>query len=86
MGFTPSTSDSCLFYKLVDVIPIWVTVFVYDLVISVPGMAVINAFKGDMRAEFNMKDFNELSTTFEVSCDREAGNITLLQQRYMLEI
>ena len=51
-------------------------------------MSVINAFKRDMRTEFNMKDLDELSTILgiEVIRDREAGTITLLQHRYMIEI
>ena len=88
MGFSASASDSCLFYKLVDGVPIWVAVFVDDLVISSPSMSVINSFKSDMRAKFNMKDLKELSTILgiEVIRDREAGTITLLQHRYMIEI
>jgi hypothetical protein len=85
LGFTPSPSDSCLFYKEVNGAPLWVAIFVDDIVISSPDMDAIDAFKHDMSQRFNMKDLLELSTILgiEVIRDRTAGTISLVQNRYI---
>jgi len=88
LGFIQSASDPCLFYKEVNGKPIWVAVFVDDLIISSPDIDVINAFKRDMKSKFDMKDIGELRQILgmEVIRDWRKGTLTLLQTRYMQEM
>ena len=85
LGFTRSDSDPCLYFKEVRGVPIWVAVFVDDLAIASHDLALIKAFKKDMRSEYDMKDLDEMKKILgiEVIRDWEKGTLTLVQTKYM---
>jgi len=87
LGFQPSISDQCLFHKIADDgSPIWIAVFVDDLVISSPSLYAISQFKQDMRARFNMKDIGELKTILGIAVTRKATTLTLTQNSYIQDL
>ena len=89
IGFKPSVSDQCLFHKTTsNGSPIWIAVFVDDLVISSPSVDAISSFKTDMHSRFNMKDIGPLKTILgiEVTRNSRAGTLTLTQHIYILDL
>ena len=89
LGFVPSISDQCLFHKIADDgAPIWIAVFVDDLVISSPSDHAISMFKTDMHSRFNMKDIGPLKTILgiEVTRNSKAGTLTLSQHLYICDL
>jgi hypothetical protein len=56
LGFTVSSSDSCLYSRLTDGQSVYVTVFVDDLVIIGSTLEVINKFIRELKNKFSMKD------------------------------
>jgi hypothetical protein len=87
LGFQPSVSDQCLFHKIADDgSPIWIAVFVDDLVISSPSLRAIQQFKQNMHDRFNMKDIGELKTILGIEVKRTATSLTLTQQSYIQDL
>ncbi len=87
-GFKRCDSDPCLYTKSVDGEEILVAIFVDDLIIAGSNIDIIQSFKDDISAQFNMKDLGELSFILGMSVrrDMDAGTITLFQSKYINDI
>jgi hypothetical protein len=87
LGFIASQSDTCLFHKIdPSGHPIWIAVFVDDLVISSPSSDAINTFKADMSSRFNMKDMGQLKNVLGMEVERTSKTLSLTQCIYTKDI
>ena len=87
IGFIASQSDSCLFHKTDSSgHPIWIAIFVDDIVISSPSMNTIDAFKADMSSRFNMKDMGPLKNVLGMEVNRTSTTLSLTQCLYIKDI
>ena len=87
LGFIASQSDPCLFH-MIDSSghPIWVAVFVDDLVISSPSMTAIDSFKAAMSSRFNMKDMGSLANVLGMEVNRTSTTLSMTQQAYIKDV
>lgn len=87
-GFTPTTSDPCVYTKGSDNHYIMLTLFVDDLLITGPSEVSVAEVRSMLMEKFAMTDLGDVSQIFgiEVTRNKEAGTIELNQGKYTLSV
>ncbi|GLI63566.1 hypothetical protein VaNZ11_006559 [Volvox africanus] len=88
MGFKPSLAEPGLFVKIENGEPVYVLVYVDDLLLACKSMAVIGQVKAQLLRAFAMRDLGETRfyLGFEIERDRTARTISVTQRRYISNI
>ena len=83
-GFTQMIKDRCVFTKLVDGRPIFLGVYVDDLIIMAPSQTMIKSIKDDLKSRFKMHDLGELKFILglHIVRDRSRRTLTMHQSQY----
>ena len=78
-GFERSKYDSCVYIKFVDGSPIYLLLYVDDMLIAAKGMKEITTLKAHLSSEFEMKDLGAAKKILgmEITRDRKAGLLFL---------
>jgi hypothetical protein len=79
--FKRSDFDSCVYIKFVDGSPIYLLLYVDDMLISAKSKKQITALKAQLSSEFDMKDLGAAKKILgmEISRDRDSGLLFLSQ-------
>ncbi|GLC41061.1 hypothetical protein PLESTB_000947700 [Pleodorina starrii] len=88
MGFKPSGAEPGLFVKVEKGEPVYVLVYVDDLLIACKSIEVVNQLKAQLDKVFEMRDLGESSfyLGFEIKRDRAARTLHVSQKRYVQEV
>src|SRR4051812_18577006 len=86
--FKRSDFDSCVYIKFVDGSPIYLLLYVDDMLISAKSKKQITALKAQLSSEFDMKDLGAAKKILgmEISRDRDSGLLFLSQQNYIQKV
>jgi hypothetical protein len=84
LGYNRLIKDRCIFVKIIDGYPIFIGVYVDDLIILAPCVEIMGSIKADFSTRFSMHDLGELKSIlgFHIIRDRAAKTITLHQSQY----
>ena len=87
-GFERSKYDSCVYIKFVDGSPIYLLLYVDDMLIAAKGMKEITTLKAHLSSEFEMKDLGAAKKILgmEITRDRKSGLLFLSQQSYIKKV
>src|SRR4051812_18151897 len=87
-GFERSKYDSCVYIKFVDGSPIYLLLYVDDMLIAANDMNEITTLKAHLRSEFEMKDLGAAKKILgmEITRDRKSGLLFLSQQSYIKKV
>ena len=84
MGFTPTTSDPCVYtFGTSDTISI-LTLYVDDLLLLGGNTPVLQELKRKLMNRFTMTDMGDVSPVLstQITRDREAGTLTISQEHH----
>jgi len=83
--FKRSEFYSCVYIQFVDGSPIYLLLYVDDMLISAKSKKQITALKAQLSSEFDMKDLGAAKKILgmEISRDRDSGLLFLSQQSYI---
>jgi hypothetical protein len=84
-GFQRSQYDSCVYLKFVNGSPIYLLLYVDDMLIAAKSMKEIAALKAHLSSEFDMKDLGAAKKILgiEIVRDRKSGLLYLSQKNYI---
>ena len=84
-GFKRSEFDSCVYTKFVDGSPIYLLLYVDNMLIAAKSMKEIAALKSQLSSEFEMKDLGAAKKILgmEITRDRKSRFLSLSQQSYV---
>lgn len=84
-SFKRSDYDSCVYIKFVDGSPIYLLLYVDDMLIAAKSKKEITALKAQLISEFNMKDLGAAKKILgmKINRDRTSGLLFLSQQNYI---
>ena len=87
-GFKRSAYDSCVYIKFVDGSPIYLLLYVDDMLIAAKGKREITTLKAQLSSEFDMKDLGAAKKILgmEITRDRNSGFLFLSQQSYIQKV
>ncbi|KAL2230649.1 UNVERIFIED_CONTAM: Retrovirus-related Pol polyprotein from transposon TNT 1-94, partial [Sesamum indicum] len=88
LKFTRSNYDHCLYFKYVDNTPIFLVLYVDDMLIASPSLQLIHVLQKDLCKGFEMKDLGNAKQILGMSIvrDRNTSYILLNQKSYLLTI
>jgi hypothetical protein len=84
-GFKRSLYDSCVYLKFDDGSPIYLLLYVYDMLIAAKSKIDIANLKAQLSSEFEMKDLGGAKKILgmEITRDRKSGLLFLNQHGYI---
>jgi transposase InsO family protein len=87
-GFKRSEFDSCVYIKFVDGSPIYLLLYVDDMLIAAKSKKEITTLKAQLSSEFEMKDLGAAKKILgmEITRDRNSGLLFLSQQSYIKKV
>jgi hypothetical protein len=87
-GFKRSKYDSCVYIKHVNGSPIYLLLYVDDMLIAVKSRKEITTLKRLLSSEFEMKDLGAAKKILgmEITRDRKAGLLFLSQHAYIEKV
>jgi hypothetical protein len=87
-GFKRSEFDSCVYIKIVHGSPIYLLLYVDDMLIAAKSMKDVAALKSQLSSEFEMKDLGAAKKILgmEITRDRKSGFLFLSQQSYIKKV
>ena len=87
-GFKRSEFDSCVYIKFVDGSPIYLLLYVDDMLISAKSKKQITALKAQLSSEFDMKDLGAAKKILgnEITRDGDSGLLFLSQHSYIKKV
>ena len=87
-GFKRSEFDSCVYIKFVDGSPIYLLLYVDDMLIAAKSKKEITTLKKLLSSEFEMKDLGAAKKILgmEITRDRNSGLLFLSQQSYIKKV
>ncbi|KAL2231405.1 UNVERIFIED_CONTAM: Retrovirus-related Pol polyprotein from transposon TNT 1-94 [Sesamum indicum] len=88
LSFSRSNYDHCLYFKYVDTTPIFLVLYVDDMLIASPSLHLIHCLQNDLCKTFEMKDLGNAKQILGMSIirDRKTSSILLNQKTYLLSI
>ena len=87
-GFERSQYDSCVYIKFVDGSPIYLLLYVDDMLIAAKSKKEITTLKAQLSSEFEMKDLGAAKKILgmEIKRDRNSRLLFLSQQNYIKKV
>jgi hypothetical protein len=87
-GFKRSLYDSCVYIKFVDESPIYLLLYVDDMLIVVKSKIDIANLKAQLSSEFEMKDLGAAKKILgmEITRDRKSGLLFLSEHGYIQKV
>ena len=87
-GFERSQYDSCVYIKFVDRSPIYLLLYVDDMLIAAKSKKEIITLKAQLSSEFEMKDLGAAKKILgmEIKRDRNSRLLFLSQQNYIKKV
>lgn len=87
-GFRRSDYDSCVYLKTTNSSPIYLLLYVDDMLIAAKDKADIAKLKAQLNSEFEMKDLGAAKKILgmEISKDRHSGKLYLSQKGYINKV
>jgi hypothetical protein len=87
-GFKGSQYDSCFYIKFVNGSPIYLLLYVDDMLIAAKGKKEITTLKARLSSEFEMKDLGAAKKILgiEITRDRKPGLLFLSQHNYINKV
>ena len=87
-GFKRSEFDSCVYIKFVNGSPIYLLLYVDDMLIAAKSKEQITTLKKQLSSEFDMKDLGAAKKILgmEITRDRNYGLLFLSQQSYIKKV
>ena len=87
-GFKRYEFDSCVYIKFVDGSPIYLLLYVDDMLIAAKSKKEITTLKKLLNSEFEMKDLGAAKKILgiEITRDRNSGLLFLSQQSYIKKV
>jgi hypothetical protein len=87
-GFNRSLYDSCVYIKFVDGSPIYLLLYVDDMLIIAKSKIDITNLKAQLSSEFEMKDLGAAKKIFgmEITRDKKSGLLFLSQHGYIQKV
>ncbi|KAL2251628.1 UNVERIFIED_CONTAM: Retrovirus-related Pol polyprotein from transposon TNT 1-94 [Sesamum indicum] len=88
LNFTRSNYDHCLYFKYVDNTPIFLVLYVDDMLIASPSLQLIHTLQKDLCKAFEMKDLGSAKQILGMSIvrNRNLSSILLNQKTYLLAV
>ncbi|KAL2238396.1 UNVERIFIED_CONTAM: Retrovirus-related Pol polyprotein from transposon TNT 1-94 [Sesamum indicum] len=86
LDFKKSHYDHCLYFKHVDNTPIFLVLYVDDMLIASPSLHLINNLQTDLHKTFEMKDLGDAKRILGMNIVRHESFILLNQKSYILSI
>lgn len=89
IGFEKSLYDHCVFIKRRDGVPIaFLLIYMDDMLISAEHQEEVESVKSDLKAEFDMKDLEEVKKNLgmDIIRDRSEKKIWLTQRDYIRNV
>ena len=88
MGFKQCLTDPCVYIKLTNNGPIYLAVYVDDLLIVGKDMNEVNTVKADLGKEFQMDDRGDVEYILGIHVvrDRTARTLRMLQTQYAIDV
>ena len=87
-GFKRSQYDSCVYIKFVNGSPIYLLLYVDDMLIAAKSMKEITTLKAQLSSEFEMKDLGPAKKILgmEIKRDRKSSLLFLSQKKYIEKV
>ena len=87
-GFERSQYDSCVYLKFVNGSPIYLLLYVDDMLIAAKSKKEIATLKAQLSSEFDMKDLGAAKKILgmEIIRDRKSGRLYLSQKNYIEKV
>jgi hypothetical protein len=87
-GFERSQYDSCVYIKFVNGSPIYLLLYVDDMLIAAKSMKEITILKNQLSSEFEMKDLGPAKKILgmEIKRDRKSSLLFLSQEKYIEKV
>ncbi|KAL2237106.1 UNVERIFIED_CONTAM: Retrovirus-related Pol polyprotein from transposon TNT 1-94 [Sesamum indicum] len=88
LNFTRSNHDHCLYFKYVNDAPIFLVLYVDDMLIASPRLELIHVLQKDLCNAFEMKDLGNAKQILgmNISRNRNSYTIFLNQKSYLLTV
>ncbi|KAL2230353.1 UNVERIFIED_CONTAM: Retrovirus-related Pol polyprotein from transposon TNT 1-94 [Sesamum indicum] len=88
LNFTRSNHDHCLYFKYVNDAPIFLVLYVDDMLIASPSLELIHVLQKDLCNAFEMKDLGNAKQILGMSISRNRYSYTILlnQKTYLLTV
>ncbi|KAL0443794.1 UNVERIFIED_CONTAM: Retrovirus-related Pol polyprotein from transposon TNT 1-94 [Sesamum latifolium] len=86
--FHKSAYDPCLYFKSVNNAPIFLVLYVDDMLIASPVLSMIENLQNDLRKTFEMKDLGNAKKILGMTIDRDrkTSSIFLNQKAYVISV
>ncbi|KAL0418133.1 UNVERIFIED_CONTAM: Retrovirus-related Pol polyprotein from transposon TNT 1-94 [Sesamum radiatum] len=86
--FHKSAYDPCLYFKFVNNAPIFLVLYVDDMLIASPDLSMIEKLQNDLRKTFEMKDLGNAKKILGMTIDRDrkTSSIFLNQKAYVISV
>ncbi|KAL0350653.1 UNVERIFIED_CONTAM: Retrovirus-related Pol polyprotein from transposon TNT 1-94 [Sesamum radiatum] len=83
-----SAYDPCLYFKFVNNAPIFLVLYVDDMLIASPDLSMIEKLQNDLRKTFEMKDLGNAKKILGMTIDRDrkTSSIFLNQKAYVISV
>jgi hypothetical protein len=87
-GYTQLVKDRCVFIKTIDRRPVYIGVYVDDIIIMAPTKDMMTSIKADLSSRFKMTDLGPLKFILglHIARDRSARTLTMHQSQYASSI
>ncbi|GAB2269654.1 hypothetical protein Dimus_038780 [Dionaea muscipula] len=88
IGFHRSKYDVCLYYAFLDDFPLYLLLYVDDMLLISKSISLIEKFKHKLNSEFDMKDLGHAKKILgmEIERDRKLGELKLHQTSYIKRV
>ncbi|GAB2274148.1 hypothetical protein Dimus_039069 [Dionaea muscipula] len=88
VGFHRSKYDVCLYYAFLDDFPLYLLLYVDDMLLISKSMSLIEKIKKKLNSEFDMKDLGHAKKILgmEIERDRKLGELKLHQTSYIKKV
>src|SRR4051812_31695918 len=87
-GFKRSQYDRCVYMKFVNRSPIYLLLYVDDMLIAAKSMKEITTLKAQLSSEFEIKDLGPAKKILgmEIKRDRKSSLLFLSQEKYIEKV
>jgi histone deacetylase 1/2 len=86
LGFTPSKSDTSLFFLAKPAITMFVLVYVDDIIVTSSTPTAVTSLLQQLRGDFALKDLGDLHYFLGIEVKKTYDGITLSQGRYTKDL
>ena len=86
LGFTPSKSDTSLFFLAKSEVTIFVLIYVDDIIVASSTPSAVTHLLQQLRDDFALKDLRELHYFLGIQVKKVHDGITLSQGRYVKDL